>query len=184
MTDQAKPVSRPWRRFLRFSVRSLIVLVIVVGGFLGWAIRSARIQRDAVAAIREAGGSVKYDWELSNGKATPKGRSRAARWLVDLIGVDHFGHVTEVSLYGTQADAAIVQVGRLTHLERLFIDQAKLNEAELTHLKGLSKLSLLCLAGSPVTDAGLADLEALTNVSDLDLSHTMITDADPDIWRD
>jgi hypothetical protein len=38
----AGPVSRPWRRFLRFSVRALIVLVLVVGAGLGWVVRSAR----------------------------------------------------------------------------------------------------------------------------------------------
>ena len=58
MTDQAKPVSRPWRRFLRFSVRGMIVVVLVIGGWLGWLVRSARIQREAVAAIEEAGGRL------------------------------------------------------------------------------------------------------------------------------
>ena len=32
MNDHAKPVSRHWRRFLRFSVRGLIVLVLAVAG--------------------------------------------------------------------------------------------------------------------------------------------------------
>ena len=36
MNDQGKPVSRPWRRFLRFSVRGMIVIVLLVGGWLGW----------------------------------------------------------------------------------------------------------------------------------------------------
>ena len=45
MNDQARPVSRPWRRFLRFSVRGMIVLALVIGGCLGWVARSARIQR-------------------------------------------------------------------------------------------------------------------------------------------
>ena len=39
MPDQAKPVARPWRRFLRFSVRGLIVLVLVIGAGLGWTVR-------------------------------------------------------------------------------------------------------------------------------------------------
>ncbi len=45
------PVSRPWQRFLRFSVRGLIVLVLVIGAGLGWIVRSAQVQREAVAAI-------------------------------------------------------------------------------------------------------------------------------------
>jgi hypothetical protein len=61
------PAAHTWRRFLRFSVRGLIVFVIVVGAGLGWFVRQAHVQRDAVAAIEEAGGSVRYDWELSDG---------------------------------------------------------------------------------------------------------------------
>jgi hypothetical protein len=60
-TTLADPVSHPWRRFLRFSVRGMIVLVLVIGAGLGWIVRNAHIQRDAVAAIKSAGGRVYYD---------------------------------------------------------------------------------------------------------------------------
>jgi len=55
----AGPVSRPWRRFLRLHVRGLIVLVLLIGLGLGWIARDARnvrIQREAVTAIKNAGG--------------------------------------------------------------------------------------------------------------------------------
>jgi hypothetical protein len=54
-------VSRSRRSFLRFSLRGLIVLVVVVGVGLGWVVRQAHVQRDAVAAIVGAGGAVRYD---------------------------------------------------------------------------------------------------------------------------
>ncbi len=53
MPDQVKTVARPWRRFVRLSVRGLIVLVLVIGAGLGWMVRQAHIQREAVAAIRK-----------------------------------------------------------------------------------------------------------------------------------
>ena len=71
MTNQAKPISRPWRRFLRFSVRGMIVIVLVVGGWLGWLVRGVRIQRDAVTAITKTGGSLKYDWEWKDQAPVP-----------------------------------------------------------------------------------------------------------------
>ena len=43
------------RRWLRISVRGVIVLVLVIGVGMGWIVRRARIQRDAVAAIENAG---------------------------------------------------------------------------------------------------------------------------------
>jgi hypothetical protein len=126
MPDQAKPVARPWQRFLRFTVRGLIVLVLVIGGGLGWLVRSARIQREAVAAIEKARGGVSYDWEWSNGKSIRGGKPSAPQWLVNLIGVDYFGHVTLVVLFdsNTPGDAALDRVGRLTRLEELFAGRA------------------------------------------------------------
>ncbi len=51
MADPASSVRLPWRRFLRFSVRGLIVLVLVIGGCLGWIVRahefSARRSRNS-----------------------------------------------------------------------------------------------------------------------------------------
>ncbi len=186
-TMPAGPISRPWRRFLRFSVRGLIVLVLVIGAGLGWVVRSARIQREAVAAIRNAGGVVFYDWEWSNGKNIPGGELWARGCLVDRIGVDYFGHVTFVRLTPGEADdAAILQVGRLTGLQVLYHDQSSfdcvstssnLSDAGLTHLKGLTSLSELTLnlKDTHVTDAGLVFLKGLTNLSHLDLSGARIT---------
>ena len=34
-------VSHPWRRYLRISVRGLIVLVLLVGSWLGWIVAHA-----------------------------------------------------------------------------------------------------------------------------------------------
>jgi hypothetical protein len=45
-------------KYLRFGVRWLIVLVLVTGVWLGWIVRGDRIQREAVAAIRNPGGRV------------------------------------------------------------------------------------------------------------------------------
>ena len=97
MSDQVNSVSRPWRRYLRVSVRGLIVLVLVVGGCLGWLVRSARLQREAVAAIRKADGEVSYDWEWKNGAGMPSKGPKVLRRLVEAFGVDYFGHVVQVS---------------------------------------------------------------------------------------
>ena len=76
MTDPTKPASHHRRRFLRFSVRGMIVIVLVVGGLFGWLVRGVRIQRDAVAAITKSGGSVTYDWEWKDRAPVPGARPR------------------------------------------------------------------------------------------------------------
>ncbi len=54
--------TRPRRRRLRLSLRGLMVLVLVVGGMLGWKARRASIQRRAVTQIKAAGGTLLYDY--------------------------------------------------------------------------------------------------------------------------
>jgi hypothetical protein len=169
---------RPWRRFLRFSVRGLIIFVVVLGAGLGWIVRQAHIQRDAVAAIRKAGGRVSYNWEWDPGKSIQAGRPWAPSWLVDLIGVDFFGHVTSVDLTGSSmtTDAMLAEVGRLNQLQQLSV-HTSVTDAGLVHLKGLTNLSSLGVAGTQVTDAGLMHLKGLTNLSLLFLGGTRVTDA-------
>jgi hypothetical protein len=73
MPDQPLRKSR-WN-WLRLSVRGLIVLVLIIGGGLGWIahfMRSAQVQQDAVAAVRKVGGSVLYDWQFEGGKVRVK----------------------------------------------------------------------------------------------------------------
>src|SRR4051794_38588663 len=100
-TTPDRPVARPWRRFLRFSVRGMIVVVLVVGVGLGWLVRLARIaqiQRDAVAAIHEAGGTARYDWESGKIRFVSPCPPGWPQSLVDLLGIDYFGHVVSVDL--------------------------------------------------------------------------------------
>jgi Leucine Rich repeat len=175
----ANPASRPWQRFLRFSVRGMIVVVLVIGGWLGWIVRSARIQREAVAAIENAGGGVRYDWQWSNGVYLRGSKPWARRSLVDLVGVDFFGHVTDVGLApsSTRTDATTAHIGRLTRLSRLRLDQTSLTDAGLAHIKSLTELVYLDLSGTAVTDAGLAHLKGLTKLEFVYFSGTQVTDA-------
>jgi internalin A len=181
-TVPAGPVSRPRRRFLRFSVRGLIV--IVMGAGLGWVVRSARIQREAVQAITRAGGWVKYEWEWTVGNAGrglptndgPGGKPWAPQWLVDLIGVDFFSHATNASLGEKGTDALLVQVGRLRRLQRLNVNQPPAQS--LVYEAGRpSRLQRLSVGTSSVSDAGLAHLKGLACLSTLTLLRTQVTDA-------
>jgi hypothetical protein len=128
-TMMVSPTARPWRRFLRFSVRGLIVAVLAIGGSLGWMVHCARIQREAVAAIERVGGTIRYNWESKNGKLISKRKPNAPGFLVDFVGADFFGHVTDVKLSAIATDAILVHVGRLSRLKRLDISGPWLNRS-------------------------------------------------------
>ena len=190
----ANPVSRPWRRFLRFSVRGLIVVVLIVGGWLGWVIRSARIQSEAVAAIERTGGLVLYDWgrKIQN-SPIPVGPSWAPHWLVEALGVDCFGHVDAVFCVGG-SDETMAHVERFTQLREfhflpsshqlpdlsnlspLDLNKAQITERELTILTGLTRFSVLDFDGPRISSAGLARLKGLVRLSYIDLEGSRIKD--------
>jgi internalin A len=199
----AETVTRPWLRLLRFSVRALLVIVLVIGVGLGWTVRQAQVQRDAVAAIKSAGGRVYYDWEWRIATKVIGGRPWAPAWLLDCIGVDFFGHIVRVEgpASMTQSDAVMAAIGRLTRIQFLWINQVFLTDADLalmakmnTHRgplrsdgqitgEGLAvhdsigKLSYLQVSGTPqATDAGLAHLKGLRELSCLALIGTQVTD--------
>jgi len=198
----AGPASRPWRRFLRVSVRGLIVLVLVTGAWLGWIVRSARIQRDAVAAIAETGGDVNYNWEWKDGVPVPAARPWAPRWLVDLLGVDYFGHVTRVSYARGVNDRRLARHAefdaRLSELRakikgalgcadpEIVTQEQRQKVRELTMGDGktfaakLEELEQLLYRDHDFRyypDEELAHLKWLTNLSELDLASTSVSDA-------
>jgi hypothetical protein len=167
------------RRWLRFSVRTLLTIVAFIGCALGWAVRlidSARAQRDAAAAIKNAGGSVGYDWEINHGRTTGRREPSGPKWLVDLIGIDFFGHVTFVTLPETAPDEVLVHVGTFSRLDILLNRSTKITDTGLAHLHGLTALRLLQLRKTKVTDRGLLHLPSMCSLQSLDLRGTQITD--------
>lgn len=187
------PARPRWQRLVpRLSVRMLLVLVLVVGGGLGWVVHSARVQREAVEAIRRAGGSVQFDWQVEAERAAlkeamggmgggflvlPDADPPWPRWLVDLLGVDFFGSVVEVDVVGGGSDALLAHIGRLHRLDHLRFLDSEVTPAGLSRLRSLSRLKWLDLDGTKVTDAGLAHLRGLTALEGLGLDQTSVGDA-------
>ena len=88
---------------LRLSVRFLMVLVLVLGGGFGWFVRRARVQREAVAAIVRAGGTVAYDESfLGDSSATNPHEPGWKEWLVDRFGIDYFESARSVAFSRTK----------------------------------------------------------------------------------
>jgi hypothetical protein len=158
-------------------MRGLMVVVLTIGCGSGWIVRIVRIQRDAVAAIERTGGTVIYDWRVGNGTFGPRSSRWCAKWLVDLVGVDWFGHPVEIHLLPRSSNTGLVHLKHLSEVERLVLDGPFVTDTELTHLTRLSSLVELTLRCPHVTDAGLAHLKRLTNLAYLDLRSTRVTDA-------
>jgi hypothetical protein len=172
------PKKHRWSNRLRMSVRAFLALVLVIGGWLGWIVRSGRIQRDAVAEIRRAGGQVWYEWEYQDGRFyMGEFHCPWPKWLVDHVGVDYLGNVIRVDLNGRGSDADLVHVGKLGRLEELLLIDSSVTDSGLAHLSRSTTLKSLFLAGTRISDSGLSHLKGLTRLKALSLMDTAVTDA-------
>ena len=162
MTTTSTTTRSPRRRGLQFSLRTMLVLMLVFGAGFGWLahqFHQARAQQKAEMAIEELGGNVGYT-PASGGMV----RTAVAR-LGKLFGEDLSLDVTGVYLGGTQVnDAGLAHLQGMTQLGVLHLDDTQVSDAGLADLGGLTELRVLSLCNTQITDAGIAELQkALPN---------------------
>jgi hypothetical protein len=164
------------RHWARYRMRTLMGVVLSLGCGLAWFEHRASIQRRAVTAITRAGGAVSYDLEVNLLIPSQYGRLNVPRWLVDLVGIDHFCSVIDVDLWAGATDKELRHVGQLPRLKRLVVHSTMITDAGLSYLSNLTSLGLLEIDGTQISNAGLAHLKRLTRLYALSLVGTKVTD--------
>ena len=171
---------KPKRRWYQFSLRTLLVFVLLVSVGLNWLgvkMHQARKQREAVEAILEAGGEVAYGYQFKeDGASVPGATPPGPAWLRKLLGDDFFRDVIRVSLELDSGGAELEHLEGLSELRRVNLASTQVTDVGLEHIKGLTKLETLFLDDTKITDTGLEHLKGLTNLKSLGLSHTQVTD--------
>jgi hypothetical protein len=162
------------RRWVQFSLRTLLVFMLLVTIGCGWFARKlykARQQRQAVATIIGMGGGVRYDFEQDPVKV-----KRKAGWLVNLLGQDFFQDVVSASVGANVTQEVLTRLDWLHHLNQLGFRDSSIYDGDLSHLHQWPELQYLYLSGTEITDAGLKYVERCSNLICLDVSETKITD--------
>ena len=170
---------------LTLSVRSLMILVLIIGGVLGWKVRRASIQRRAIYEIKRVGGTVIYehqvgpDLQLQYGPAgwIFKPHPWAPEWLQKAVGAEYFQEAVNVSFYPDRfgppnpppGEETLAAVAALDRLQLLQIGGATINDAGLAHLAGMPRLKKLGLDPGMITDSGLATLATMPALEELEL---------------
>ncbi len=164
---------KPNRRWLRFSLRTILILLTVGCIWLGLTVHRVTKQRKVVRWVTELGGIAIYDYEQENpfiDKKTP-----APEWLCNLIGIDFFATVVEVHLQSINSVSDVTPLANLTNLKEL--DLRSTQVSDITPLSNLTKLENVYLGHTHVHD--VKPLANLTNLKRLDLQGTLVSDVAP-----
>jgi hypothetical protein len=207
MSEPTATPPRRRRRWFSLSLRTLMILVLVVGGFMGWKARRASLQRRAVARIQYLRGSVAYDWQLNNSPfalapppvVTPQ--PHGPDWLRKIVGDEYFQEVVWVEL-GSPDESQLRAYDELVRLRRE--RQRVLDKDQLACLDGLDRIESLNLSlgtvraelkseglarlgrlsrlkvltiDQPLTEEGVAQISRLTDLECLSTSFKLTDDS-------
>jgi hypothetical protein len=189
---------RPLLRHLRlqFGLRSLLIATAIFCLALGWHVERVHRQRQAVAALKQAGARIEYsisrynhyDMRLERPHGTealeiddPRTLGEWLEWLTPerfrrALGVDFFRHVEYINFSNVSELQPVVHHLRDLHgvrIVRLGIGLAI--DDDLPAVGQLHDLTHLDANHSTITDAGLIFLAPLRKLKHLDLSANAIT---------
>jgi hypothetical protein len=168
------------------NLRTLMLLVLVVGGTLGWF--SLQRQREArrkwvIATIQGSGSSVEFDgtgisrilW--FGGSINPALLVQRPLTADELDALGSCDRLRELAMVASvMNDDGLAALSHDTLLEKLYCFKPKITDAGVKHLANLTSLKSLELLQVPeLTDATLAHLAGLTSLEEITLSGTSIT---------
>lgn len=193
--EMQSPNQKRSRRWLRFRLRTLLLLITVVGIALAVTTNAARRQKEARKVIHDAGGQVWYEYHSTPTPGIPNSRfNRNALppgppWLRELIGEDYFCTVNCVNLFRkeiTKADLAkIAQLPDLITVnlygtqivDPLTRKGRPINDSDLGLVQHMKSLHNVVLSSTDVTDDGLQRLTHLAELNELYLQNSKVTNA-------
>jgi hypothetical protein len=198
MSEKQKNVEQqePRRRFWRFSLKTLLILLTLFCLWLGTLANSANRQRRAVEAIVRSGGEFNFDYQrvvnprgsgqVYSHKVNPPG----PKWLRSIIG-DHY-FITPVSLRLIQQpavkDDCLAQLDALPNLESAFFLDVPFRDSHVVHLKHLKNLTNLTFndetLSGPDGPRRFDFLQYLPKLESLSLNESNFGDADAKHLKD
>jgi Leucine Rich Repeat (LRR) protein len=156
-----------------------------------WWMHAARRQKEAVAAVRDYGGWLHYDFhhfDPHTGKCDPQAESPLPAWLIETFGVDMFHRVEAVNLNFNDdtgrrlenpnlSDDVIPYLESFPHLRALYAHKSQVADETMRHIGSLRKLECLMLWDAErIGDEGVAHLASLNRLKRLHISNAHLTD--------
>src|SRR5262245_2921580 len=162
------------KRWLRFSLRTMLVLITALCIWLGFQVNAARRQREAVTVLRNAGAMIYFDYQVVPESPTTRltlgGKSidpdqlpPGPGWLRRLIGDDYFR--TVVAVYFDRENASIKkadldELAKLPHVSLFGFTGSgtDITDKHLIALSQLPRLEMLLVIDARINGSILASL--------------------------
>lgn len=151
------------RRWLRFRLSSLFLVMLVMCcglAWFQWISKVGREQQEAVQEIYRAGGSVRYDYECGVDWFDQLGPA----WLEPILGQDFFACVIEANVCG-DVDLSILR--KLPRLGDLSVYRKQVSAADAAQLQHLTGLYSLTISVKDATDDDLKGIGRLPHLENL-----------------
>ena len=140
MAESLQPAARSNPSRLRFTLRTMLVVLTGLCIGLGIYTKRARDQNAAVRAIRASGGEVRYDFQPSQFSREADNGAQVSPypgWLVHALGEDYLHQVVEASLTNR---AAIQHVRNMPRLTGLGLADALTSDDDMEPIRHLRRL--------------------------------------------
>jgi hypothetical protein len=139
------------RKWFQFSLRSFLLVVTAACLWLGRYVRPVD-ENEAVAAIEEMGGLVR--WDLGE-----NGHPAGVLFITHLIvGGAGAADIPKVRKKATLTDKGLKYVACLPTVRHLILESVPITDTGLQRIHGLRNLRMVGLIGTDVTAAGIAEL--------------------------
>ncbi|MEX2142885.1 MAG: hypothetical protein WD894_26750 [Pirellulales bacterium] len=184
------PTPPPRRRWTRFSLRTLLILITVLSVWLGVKVDQARRQKRAVDTLRALGAEIAYEHQrVTNGGFDTRIELDVPAWARELCGDDFFQTCTGVYFWWRLSedrtetyphkltDDDLKCLADLPQLEVLYIDKAPITDAGLAHLPHPKRLSHVRLDDTNAGDDFVKRLKGTQRLVALGLDNTRVSDA-------
>jgi hypothetical protein len=143
----------------------LMLLVLAVGGGLGWICHQARVQREAVAAIEAAGGEVVFDWQWDSVNACVRNDTPEPGWLTRQLGPGFFEEPVAVIVHDGSDDSMMLHIARLPYIEFLYLYNSNVTDVGAVQIRKVRRLRNLYFNSTPaLTAKGVANLNGLNRL--------------------
>jgi hypothetical protein len=202
MLDMDRTPVKRRRRWFRFSMRTLMVVITLLSVWLGIQVNAARRQKEAVAVILSAGGTVNYDYQLKPRPAAPyragqfsvsyfsmffadhKSSPEWPTWMRDQFGDDYFRTAAQVYIHLNDPIAARNAINELANLHavkcvqlRSQVPHCQIEDSDLNPLGELNRLERLWIIQTRATGKFLSRVRNPSSMIQLSLEQNDIDDA-------